>query len=40
MTKTKSISLVNNKIDKMIITGETHNEEYKRLIKLHYQLTK
>lgn len=35
MTKQKSLKILNDLIDKMIIKGETTNEEYKRLCKTH-----
>ena len=39
MTKTKTLQIINQKIDKLIINGKTKTKEYKRLIKLHYLLT-
>jgi len=38
MTKTKTINELNEKIDKLILKGRFNNE-FKRLCRLHYQLT-
>lgn len=39
MNKNKTIRILNEKIDKLIIEGKTNTKEYKRLCKLHYQAT-
>jgi len=39
MTKAKTIKLINEKMDFMILNNDTDNPEYKRLMKLHYEIT-
>ena len=39
MNKSENLKLINAKIDKMIIDGNTQTAEYKRLCRLHYVLT-
>jgi hypothetical protein len=39
MNKTKTIKLLNEKIDLLIIEGKQKTAEYKRLTKIHYSLT-
>lgn len=38
MNKNKTIKMLNERIDKLIIQGKL-GKEYKRLIKLHYLIT-
>jgi hypothetical protein len=35
MNKKQTLKKLNKKIDEMIISGNTKNQEYRRLIKLH-----
>ena len=39
MNKTKTLQILNEKIDLLIIAGETTTPEYKRLCELHKSLT-
>lgn len=40
MSKTKTIKILNEKIDRLILAGKTKTAEYKRLCSLHYKLTR
>lgn len=40
MNKLESLKMVNERIDALIIEGQTNTEEYKRLIALHAVLIK
>lgn len=39
MTKKQTLKLINEKIDWLIINGQTKTQEFKRLIKLHRLIT-
>jgi len=39
MSKAKTIKLLNEKIDLLLIEGKQRTAEYRRLTKLHYSLT-
>ena len=39
MTKTKTLEILNDRIDRLILAGKTKTAEYKRLTRLHYKLT-
>ena len=38
MTLKKTLEIINDKIDRLIISGKKNSKEYKRLCKLHYNL--
>ena len=38
MSRQKALDVLNDKIDALILAGKTNSEEYKRLVKLHFQI--
>lgn len=40
MSRQKALDILNDKIDALILAGQTDSAEYKRLVRLHFQLLK